>query len=57
MFYYVTNVYNLVSATSVGFLVVGSIFIIFFFMLYKKILNKKEILLMILILGLALSFT
>ena len=57
MFYYITNVYNLVSATSVGFLVVGSFFTIFFFMLYKKILNKKEILIMIIILGLVLRFT
>ena len=57
MFYYVTNVYNLVSATSIGFLVVGCIFAIFFFMLYKKHLNKKEILIMILILGIALRFT
>ena len=57
VFYYATNVLNLFSAFSFGFLTVGGIFILFFYMLYKKKLDKKEILIMILLLGICLRFT
>ena len=42
VFYYATNVLHLFSAFSFGFLTVGGIFILFFYMLYKKKLDKKE---------------
>ena len=57
VFYYATNVLYLFSAFSFGFLTVGGIFILFFYMLYKKKLDKKEILIMILLLGICLRFT
>ena len=57
VFYYTSNVLYLFNAFNFGFLTIGGIFILFFYMLSKGTLNKKEILLMILLLGICLRLT